>query len=149
MLVLVVALAVVKTWQPLQTTFNEARLQETLPAGAVAWIEEHQPEGKMFNHYNWGGYLIWQLWPDYRVFVDGRTDLYGNDLLRNYLKVQAAQPGFDHVLDAYDVDWVLMLSGGALSTQLACRTAWSEVYQDDVATIWIRSLASQDDSVDP
>jgi hypothetical protein len=149
LLALIVTLATVKIWQPLQPAFNQARQRESLPVGAVEWIEERQPEGKMFNHYNWGGYLIWQLWPDYRVFVDGRTDLYGNDLLRNYLKVQAAQPGFDHVLDAYDVDWVLMPSGGALSTQLACRTAWSEVYQDDVATIWIRSLASQDDSVDP
>jgi hypothetical protein len=143
MLVLVVALAVVKTWQPLQTTFNEARLQETLPAGAVAWIEEHQPEGKMFNHYNWGGYLIWHLWPDYRVFVDGRTDLYGNDFLRQYLRVQSVRPGFAQVLEAQDVDWVLVPSAGALSTQLACRAEWSEAYRDDVAIIWIRSGASQ------
>ena len=138
LLALLVALAAVKIRQPLRRSFNEALQRESLPVGAVEWIEEHQPEGEMFNHYNWGGYLIWQLWPDYRVFVDGRTDLYGNDLLRQYLKVQAAQPGFNDVLKAYDVDWVLMPSGGTLSAQLDHQAEWSEVYRDDLAAIWVR-----------
>ncbi|MGD2176881.1 MAG: hypothetical protein PVG71_03565 [Anaerolineae bacterium] len=143
LLVVVVALAAVKIQQPLKPAFNEALQGESLPTGAVEWIEEHQPAGSMFNHYNWGGYLIWRLWPDYRVFVDGRTDLYGNDFLRQYLKVQTAQLGFDEVLEAYGVDWVLTPSGGTLSTQLTCEEGWTEAYRDEVATIRVREGAEE------
>jgi hypothetical protein len=138
LLILVVALTAVKISQPLRTSFNKKLERESLPAGAVAWIEDHEPEGKMFNHYNWGGYLIWRLWPSYRVFVDGRTDLYGNDFLRRYLETQFARPGFQQTFEEYDVNLILMPSESSLSSQLACQESWSQVYRDDVATIWTR-----------
>src|SRR3989337_755630 len=47
------------------------------PAKAVQWIEANQPSGRMFNNYNWGGYLSWNL-RAYPAFVDGRTDLYAD-----------------------------------------------------------------------
>jgi hypothetical protein len=138
LLLILVALAAVKIAQPLRPAFNEALQRESLPVDAAAWIEEHEPEGKMFNHYNWGGYLIWRLWPDDPVFVDGRTDLYGDAFLSQYLQVQAARPGFEDVLEVYEVDWVLMPAESTLGTQLACRSAWQRAYRDDVATVWIR-----------
>lgn len=138
LLVLVAALGAAKVQRPLRTGFNEALQRDQLPADAMAWIEDKQPAGQMFNHYNWGGYLIWRLWPEYRVFVDGRTDLYGNEFLREYLAVQTAQPGFDETLDTYDVDWLIMPSGGAFSRVLACDGDWVKAYRDDVAAIWLR-----------
>ena len=143
LLVLVVTLAAVKISQPIRPSFNERLQQESLPVGAAAWIEKQQPEGKMFNHYNWGGYLIWRLWPDYRVFVDGRTDLYGNDFLRRYLEAQLARPGFEEILEQYDVNLVLMPSESTLSTQLACQGGWRETYRDEVATIWVREESEE------
>jgi hypothetical protein len=141
LLFLVVALATVKIQQPLRPGYNEALHRKSLPVGAVAWIGEQQPEGEMFNHYNWGGYLVWRLWPSYRVFVDGRTDLYGDAFLRQYLKTQLARPGFQETLQEHDVSWILMPSRSTLSTQLACLTEWTEAYRDDVATIWMRTGA--------
>jgi hypothetical protein len=138
LLVLVVASAALKVQQPLRPAFNEALQRESLPTGAVEWIEANQPQGRMFNHYNWGGYLIWRLWPDYRVFVDGRTDLYGDVFLRKYLKVQATKPGFGETLEEHDVSWVLMPTDDALPTQLACEPGWEQVYRDDVAVIYLR-----------
>jgi hypothetical protein len=138
LLTLVVALAALKIHRPLQPAFNEALHRENLPVGAVEWIEEHRPEGRMFNHYNWGGYLIWRLWPAYRVFVDGRTDLYGDDFLRQYLMTQAARPGFAETLEENDVSWVLMPADDTLPTQLAGEPGWEEAYRDGVATVWVR-----------
>jgi hypothetical protein len=138
LLIIVVALAVVKISRPLQPAFNRRLQRETMPAGAVVWIEEHQPQGPMFNHYNWGGYLIWHLWPDYRVFVDGRTDLYGDEFLREYLRVQWAKPSFDETLDAHDVRLILMPPDSVLSTQLACKETWREAYRDEIAMVWVR-----------
>ncbi|MEA3375488.1 MAG: hypothetical protein U9R72_04745 [Chloroflexota bacterium] len=139
LLILLVGLAAVKAYRPLQPAFNEALHRESLPVGAVEWIEEHEPAGQMFNHYNWGGYLIWRLWPEYGVFVDGRTDLYGDTLLRRYLRVQAARPGFEETLAEYDVNLVLTPSESTLSSQLACERGWREMYRDDVASVWVRT----------
>ena len=36
------------------------------------------------NHYNWGGYFIWKLYPQYRVFMDGRADVYGDALMTDF-----------------------------------------------------------------
>jgi hypothetical protein len=138
LLALVVALAAVKVWKPLTPAFNRQRERETLPVDAVAWIREHHPSGEMFNPYNWGGYLVWSLYPDYRVFVDGRTDLYGDAFLREYLSVQLARPGFEETLATYDVNMVLTYPDDALSAQLACAGGWEEVYRDGVAVIWVR-----------
>ena len=48
------------------------------PTAAVSYVLNHRLPGPLLNHYNWGGYLIWKLYPDYRVYIDGRTDLYGD-----------------------------------------------------------------------
>jgi hypothetical protein len=138
LLVLIVGLAVMKVWIPLNSAFNERELRKGLPVGAAAWVRQHRPLGEMFNPYNWGGYLVWELWPDYRVFVDGRTDLFGDELLRQYLEVQVGRPGFEDTLAAYDVNLVLTYPDDALSAQLACAGGWEEVYRDEVAVVWVR-----------
>lgn len=138
LLLVILAATAVKIQLPLRAGFNEAQHRESLPVGAVEWIEEQRPPGEMFNHYNWGGYLIWRLWPDYRVFVDGRTDLYGDGFLRQYLETQTASPGFQETLDEYDIRLVLTPSQSILSTRLACEGPWREAYADDVASVWVR-----------
>lgn len=143
LLVLIVVLAVVKVRIPLSAAFNEREQRKGLPVGAAEWIHERHPPGEMFNPYNWGGYLIWALWPDYRVFVDGRTDLYGDALLRRYLEVQLGRPGFQDVLAEYDVNLVLTYPDDGLSLQLACLGEWRQVYRDDVAVIWVREETGQ------
>jgi len=138
LLLLVIGLAVVKVLPSLAPTFNERMQRENLPVDAAAWIRQHRPAGEIYNPYNWGGYLIWALWPDYRVFVDGRTDLYGDEFLRRYLEVQLARPGFEETLADHDVNLILTYPDDALSAQLACVGGWEEVYRDEVATVWVR-----------
>jgi hypothetical protein len=138
LLALMLVAAGVKAYLPLRTGFNLDHERCTLPAGAVEWIQEQQPPGPMFNSYNWGGYLIWHLWPDYRVFVDGRTDLYGDELLGEYLKVRFAQPGFQEVLDDYGVNFVLTEADGFTANFLALDDGWTLAYSDDIAVIYVR-----------
>ncbi len=138
LLTLVVLAAGAKAAVPWSAAFNRAHERETLPVGGIEWIRAHRPPGEMFNSYNWGGYLIWHLWPDYRVFVDGRTFLYGDRLLREYLRVRAAAPGFEDVLDEYGVNLVLVEAGSCTAVALAADEDWTEVYADDIAVIFTR-----------
>ncbi|MCP4539559.1 MAG: hypothetical protein GY832_20685 [Chloroflexi bacterium] len=143
LLVLIFVTVGVKVVLPLRIDFNVENERRTLPQDAVAWIQEHRPAGPMFNSYNWGGYLIWHLWPDYLVFVDGRTDLYGDELLNQYLQVRFAQPGFLDVFDEYGVNFVLTEAGGFTDNFLTFVDDWELAYTDDVAVIYVRKYSER------
>jgi hypothetical protein len=108
------------------------------PARAADFIQQERPPGPLFNSYNWGGYLIWRLWPDYPIFVDGRTDLYDDPFLREYLAAALARPGWQEALNRYSVNLVVTESNGLLARFLAREQGWQMAYSDDMATVFIR-----------
>ncbi len=138
-LIVVGLLAALKVLAPLLPSLQEKAERDTLPVDAVAWIEANRPAGLMFNSYNWGGYLIWRLWPGTAVYVDGRTDLYDDAFLRDYLKVAGAQPGFEAIFDRDHVSWLVVETNSALDVALSRDAAWSNVYRDMMAVIFARS----------
>jgi hypothetical protein len=85
-LALLLLVAVVKAYAVSTPALVQAYERQLFPVEAVEWLRSNQPPGKLFNSYNFGGYLIWNL-PAYPVFVDGRTDLFGDELLREYLHI--------------------------------------------------------------
>jgi hypothetical protein len=91
----------------------------------------------MFNDYGWGGYLIYAL-PERKVFVDGRNDFYGEELLDEFATVNTPKPGWDAVLAKYHVGWTILPTGHPLNTILSLRTDWKQVYADDVCVIYTR-----------
>jgi len=63
---------------------------DTFPKAAVDFIQINNMEGNIFNSYGWGGYLIWRLYPDHFIFIDGRADVYGDQFLINYINIYRA-----------------------------------------------------------
>lgn len=141
LLALVVALALVRIQTTLSPATNRQAMAEKFPADAVSWMRDNQPPGEMFNPYEWGGYLIWKLWPEYQVFADGRTDLYGDEFLRAHLNVALARPGFEQTLDRYDVNLVLTQPESTLAVGLERVGGWDQAYRDSIATIYVREDA--------
>jgi len=134
---LVVIAALVKISQPLSPAVNEEAKAKTLPVGAIEYLRQERPEGPIFNSYNWGGYLIWGL-PEYPVFVDGRTDLYDDAFLREYLSIVFAQDGWEETLDSYGINLALIEPQSLVGRLLAERPGWKQVYRDELATIFVR-----------
>jgi hypothetical protein len=112
-------------------------IDSVYPAAATRWIEENHPPGKIFNDYNWGGYLTWFL-RDYPVFVDGRTDLYDDELLRSYLTAVRGESGWEEILVANRVNLVLVQQQAVLARELARSPAWQAAYQDENAAVYLR-----------
>jgi len=110
-------------------------LDDVFPVEAVDWIEENNIDGNGFNYFPWGGYLLYRIWPDKLVFIDGQTDFYGEMLTRQYEQVITVSPGWEIVLDQYDVDWVIMPIGSDLSTALKSTTEWGQIYRDEFSEI--------------
>lgn len=112
-----------------------------LPVGAADYLLEHQPEGPMFNSYNWGGYLMFRV-PEQPVFVDGRTDLYGDEFLTRYLKTATGGDGWAEEMDRYDIQLVVVEKGSGLAARLAASAAWTLAYEDELAVVYTRGEAA-------
>ena len=94
-------------------------LKEHFPVEAVDWMQENNPEGNGFNHFPWGGYLLYRSWPERLVFIDGQTDFYGEELTREYEKVITLGNGWPIVLESYDIEWALIPYESPLADALA------------------------------
>ena len=118
----------------------DQRVHGGLPMKAVRWIRVNQPEGRMFNAYNWGGYLQWEL-PQYPVFIDGRADLYGEKTITDWWRVVNATDEGVALLDSWQVNFVILEPGWPILEKLD-QTGWQVVYEDEVAIIMGRQLSS-------
>lgn len=92
-------------WQLRPTVPPDTWIDASYPEGAVNFIKENELRGPMFNDFRWGGYLIWRLYPEYKVFIDGR--LVSNPMLDAYMFVTKASPGAMRELDAFGVNFIL------------------------------------------
>ncbi len=107
----------------------------TFPLEAVDWLEAHPQEGNMFNYFPWGGYLLFRLWPQELVFIDGQTDFYGEDLTRVYEAILTSQNGWDKNLVDYGVEWIVFPSGEPFVQNAIATSEWQPIYKDAVTVI--------------
>lgn len=115
---------------------REAQAQ-FMPLDAVTYLQAEQPDGPIFNSYNWGGYLIFAA-PEYPVFTDGRTDLYGDVFLTEYLAAASGGPRWREILDQYGINLVLMETTSGLARALREDPAWTLAYEDSLAAVFTR-----------
>ena len=140
-LVLVVALgALIKVYSPLSAGQIQEAVDRREPTRAVAYIQRYKPAGPLFNEYNWGGYILWSLYPDYPTFVDGRTDLFNDEILEEYVMAWRADPGWEDVLGKWGIQLALLDPSAPLARALA-EAGWARLYQDDRAVIFARQGA--------
>lgn len=108
-------------------------LADVTPAGAVHYLKETQPQGRLFNSYNWGGYLLWML-PEIPVFVDGRTDLYNDEILDQWFQVVKFQDGWEKVIERWQIN-VILMEKDWIGAKFLQQSEWCQKYLDDVAIV--------------
>ena len=128
--------AIGKLYVTANPILGDSYLNSGYPVKAIDWIRTNRPAGPMLNEYNWGGYLTWFL-RGYPVFVDGRTDLYGDDVLGQWITAVQAGKGWQAILDKWKIRLVLVEPGRALAAALP-RAGWKLLYQDDQAVVFGR-----------
>ncbi|HWP58701.1 MAG TPA: hypothetical protein VNL14_12490 [Candidatus Acidoferrales bacterium] len=116
------------------------RFDETKhPVAAVEFLRAQNLEGNMFSNDTFGDYLIYAAWPQYRVFVDGRIDMYGASVVKDYLKVTQVSPEWEQILDKYNISWIFESPAAPLSTLLLEREDWRLIYADKVAYVFVKT----------
>lgn len=112
------------------------------PVRAVDFLEQerlkHDPAGRVFAKDQWGGYLIYRFAGRTKVFIDGRSDFYGQAFLETYAQVADVKPGWDAVLKRYDVRFVMVPPDNALVSVLLLSPDWKRVYADSIAAVFER-----------
>ena len=118
---------------------NQSALEaEQSPQKAVAFLRAGDYPHRIFVYYDWGGYAIWKLYPENRVFVDGRADLYGGDLLRQFKTAVQLRTGWQDVLDRWKVEAVLVPPSSALAQALLLDPNWQAGFSDSKAIVLLR-----------
>ncbi|HLC93387.1 MAG TPA: hypothetical protein VJG85_00025, partial [Patescibacteria group bacterium] len=115
------------------------------PVAAVTYIKTNVLEGQMFNNYNWGGYLIWQL-PEYKTFIDGRMtswrDNSGYSVLEDYINMTYYPDKYVDKIDGYvaahNIGWALDKKGSKFTNFLIKEKGWVQVYEDESAVLLIK-----------
>jgi hypothetical protein len=107
---------------------------DAFPAGAVGFLRREGRRGTLWNEYVWGGYLIWHLYPELRVSIDGRAAVYGPERFKEHLTVSEVAPGWQDVLARLEPATALVRSGSPLVAALQA-TGWVLRFQDRVASV--------------
>ncbi len=115
------------------------------PLGLAHFVEQTKIPGPMYNFYTWGGFLIWRLYPRYKVFVDGRAlDRNISYIADSILKTFPAWRG---QLDAYNINFIVIPvvfreSGHIipLAPALVREPGWKLVYLRNNSAVFVRDV---------
>ena len=113
---------------------------EVKPVAAVEFLKKEHIYGNMFNNDMFGDYIIYAAYPQYRVFFDGRSDMYGVDHMKDYLKVIRLGKSWENVLEKRGIQWIFFNADSLLSRYLLEREDWHLIYADKVAHIYVTDI---------
>jgi hypothetical protein len=110
-----------------------------VPVAAVDFLQKQDGAEPIFSNDAWGGYLIYRMYPQRKVVVDDRHDLYGSDRVRQLLILTQGEPGWRKVLAEWQIRTVLLPSGSTLANLLReLPQDWQITYEDRIAIVFER-----------
>jgi hypothetical protein len=143
------------------TDFFKSGIRENrFPEGAARFLKENKIAGNMFNPYVWGGYLIWNLYPEHKVFIDGRgligeVFFQASKVMSAYPKAVEGMPEWKAILRAYRVDFILTFSVDIFSGRLVPLVRallidpdWHLIYMDNISLIFLRESSENRSLID-
>ncbi len=135
-------------WEKRQYTLNN---RVYYPVYAVNFIK-HNLHGHMFNEYGYGGYLLYHLYPEQKVFIDGRTDLYICCEIPKMIELAEKKEQTDqqyniflHSLwNKYDISFVVLRTEKHTIERKMARILtndpeWNLIFWDDHSMIFVRN----------
>lgn len=111
------------------------------PVAAVEFLMKEHIDGHMYNNDEFGDYLIYAAYPRYKVFFDGRSDMYGTGRLKEFQIIAGIGPGWEKIAEKYDFRWFFIGSDSVLTRYLLTRPEWKLIYSDNVANIHVKDSA--------
>lgn len=114
---------------------------KVFPVAAVRWARREHLHGRLFSEFTWNGYVDY-AWPEQKVFIDGGTDFFGEDLFREYSRIMRMRPGWRGLLAKWDVSLQLLPRESSLAHELVRDGRWRTCYCDSLAVVLQRTDAA-------
>ncbi|MCI0739568.1 MAG: hypothetical protein L0Y72_11025 [Gemmataceae bacterium] len=141
-LIAVTALPGLQRYNPLFALRPQERVEGDLEA-LEAHLRTHVPQGRVFSRFEWGEYLSWSAWPDYKVFMDGRIEIYPDPVWQEYADITLGKERWQRILEQYRVDALILDEDYHAQTgllPLVLRSPhWQRVAQSRNALLFVRS----------
>jgi hypothetical protein len=119
-----------------QDSVVRPEVEGKFPVKAVAFLKEQGYSGPVFNHFGWGGYLIWSL-PELPVSIDGRTNLYGDPRVIQVFRTAQGFPGWNEDPNLAAANVILVPRAMALQDLLGRDRRFEKVYEDHNAVVFL------------
>jgi hypothetical protein len=115
-----------------------AKSQIYYPLGAVKYLKDNYLKGNLLTEFNWGEYLIWVLFPDCRVSLDGRYEtVYPEVVCREYFDFMKGRDNWREFLAKYPPDLILLDSRSRICSLIRQDKSWQQVYADEGAALFV------------
>lgn len=128
-----------RPYHPLKSERNFIN-PRTEPVEIANYIKKEGLKGNMYNDTNWGSYLIWKLWPEYKVFADNRIHLVPEDIWKDCKDVHYGLANWAKILDKYKISFVVLSKKDNKRTIefIGAHPVWKKVYGDEAGVIFVR-----------
>jgi hypothetical protein len=104
-------------------------------------LAAQQTAGRVFTRFEWGEYLSWAVGPNFKVFMDGRIEIFPDEVWASYAAVTRGRADWDEILKAYEVDWLLLDEthhGDLLPLVRQSKDRWTETCRQGNAVLFAR-----------
>ncbi len=123
------------------------------PMGAVQFIKQEKIAPPMYNFYTWGGFLIWSMYPDYQVFIDGRA--LNDKINRDADAILKSYPDWQQLMNQYNFNFlvipVIFRESGhiiPMAISLVNDNDWKLVYLANNSAVFVRNIPKNREIID-
>jgi len=117
--------------------------------------------GNMFNDYTYGGYVLYAVYPNQKVFIDGRADVYVCcEMMQDYLLLalyknlpdEEYKKFLDNFWKKYDISFAIFSSQKHNVLRLIARhlsedPSWVLVFWDDDSQVFVKRDGKNDEII--
>ena len=124
--------------RPAGAKFTSTYDPHAFPEHALSLLRGPETQ-HIFAEDQWGDYLIYHLYPAKQVFIDGRSDFYGEKFGLGYLDLIGVKYDWQQTLDKYSIDTIVIAPRFALASTLKISRDWRVVYDDGISVVFRRN----------
>jgi len=118
--------------------------QDSFPVNAVSFMKDNGISGNAVIFFNWAEYCIWKLYPDCRVFLDGRLCCaYNVKTINDFFNFLYARGDWQRAIRDYSADIVLIHRGNPAYAKMLTMPGWTNIYNDRIAGLFLKKMAHE------
>lgn len=138
-LIMIASIVAISSHYPVRKKEVESRISDLLPVKAVDFVVENNIHGNIFNTYHYGGYLIYRLYPEQKIFVYGRTDIYKDNFIKEYLEMYSGGENWKKYFYKNNIDYVICENLAPIRQLLLSGNDFKLVFNDGKHSVLLKN----------